>query len=174
MLLFVCQGNLCRSPMAEFLARSTAGGTVVSAGTHAVAGRTMHPHAMSALAEEGIDASSFRSRTLDSSLAAAATLTLTATREQRAACTRLAPRQLGRVFTLRQFARLLDATGLRGLTDVDSVLAAVTAVRGNIQPVPTSHDEIADPVHGTLDDMRACMRLTRRSLRSVLAVVKLP
>lgn len=159
--------------MAEFLARAAAGGSVVSAGTHAVAGRTMHPIALRALDEEGIDASPFRSRALTPSVVNAATLTLTATREQRAACTRLAPRQLGRVFTLRQFARLVEATGLRGPTNVDGVLEAVTAVRGDIQPVPTPHDEIADPVDGTLDDMRACLRLIQRSLQPVLAVIRL-
>lgn len=160
--------------MAEFLARDIAGGEVVSAGTHAVAGRAMHPGALTALAEERIDASDFRSRALTSSLVADAALTLTATREQRAACARLAPRQLGRVFTLRQFARLVDASGLHGLASVDGVLEAVAAVRSGIQPVPAAHDEIADPVHGTLDDMRVCMRLIRRSLQPVLAVMKLP
>ena len=170
MLLFVCQGNLCRSPMAELLVRGATGGVAVSAGTHAVAGHAIHPHALSALAEEGIDASAFRSRALTSSLVAEAAITLTATREQRATCTRLAPRRLGRVFTLRQFARLVDATGLRAPTTVDDVLAAVVAVRGGVQPVPASRDEIADPVAGTLDDMRACLRLIRESLAPVLAV----
>jgi protein-tyrosine phosphatase len=160
--------------MAEFLARGVAGGEAVSAGTHAVAGRAMHPHAVRVLAEEGIDASGFRSRPLTPSLVDDATLTLTATREQRAACVRLAPHRLGRVFTLRQFARLVDATELRTPTNVDSVLAAVVSVRNEIQPVPMSRDEVTDPVLGTLDDMRACMRLIQRSLTSVLAVVKLP
>ena len=169
----MCRGNLCRSPMAELLTRRTVAGAVVSAGTHAVDGRTMHPRAMQALAEEGIDPSDFRSRTLTSGLVAGSVLTLTATREQRAECVRLAPRQLGRVFTLRQFARLVDATGLREPTTVDSVLDAVTAVRGDIQPVPATDDEVADPVHGTVADMRACLRLIQGSLRSVLAVIRL-
>ncbi|GAA4465232.1 hypothetical protein GCM10023170_074210 [Phytohabitans houttuyneae] len=160
--------------MAEFLARATTGGAAVSAGTHAVAGRPVHPHALTALAEEGIDASGFRSRALTASLVGEASLTLTATREQRGACTRLAPRQLGQVFTLRQFARLVEAAGLRAPTTVDGVLEAVVAVRSNVQPVPPSSDEIADPVAGTLDDMRACLRLIQRDLAPVLAVLKLP
>jgi len=172
-LLFVCRGNLCRSPMAEILTRHTVAGVVVSAGTHAVDGRTMHPKAMRVLAEAGIDPSSFRSRKLTSGLVAGSELTLTATRQQRAECVRLDPRQMGRVFTLRQFARLVDATDLRGSTTVDGVLEAVTAVRGDIQPVPATDDEVADPVHGTVADMRACLRLIQDSLRSVLAVIRL-
>lgn len=160
--------------MAEYLARRFVGALVASAGTHAIAGRRMHPKAMTALAEVGVDASSFRSRTLTSKLVTDASLILTATREQRAACIRLAPRQLGRVFTLRQFERLVDATDLHRGTSVDSVLEAVTAVRGSVQPVPTPHDEIVDPLNGTLDDMRACMQLIRHSLESVLTVIKLP
>jgi len=163
--------------MAEYLARRFAGPLVASAGTHAIAGRGMHPKAMRSLAEVGVDASSFRSRTLTSKLVTDASLILTATREQRAECIRLAPRQLGRVFTLRQLERLVEATDLHrdtSGTSVDGVLEAVTAVRGNVQPVPTSHDEIVDPLHGTLDDMRACMRMIQRSLESVLTVIKLP
>lgn len=159
--------------MAEFLARRTVG-TVASAGTHAVEGRAMHPRATQVLAEAGIDASDFRSRTLTSKLVAGASLTLTATRAQRAACIRLAPRRLGRVFTLRQFNRLVHATGLHRVTSVDGVLEAVTAVRGSLQPVPIPDDEIADPLHGTLDDMRGCMRSIESSLETVLTVMELP
>lgn len=159
--------------MAEYLARGTIG-EVVSAGTQAVADRAMHPKAITALAEEGIDASGFRSRALTCELVTDATLVLTATREQRAACVRMTPSRLGRVFTLRQFSRLVDASGLKQPTDVDTVLEAITEARGTIQPVPQPQDEIVDPQHGTLDDMRACLQLIQRSLEPVLSVIRLP
>jgi protein-tyrosine phosphatase len=172
-LLFVCEGNLCRSPMAEYLARRTVG-TVTSAGTHAIDGREIHPKALAALAELGIDASDFRSRKLTPELVALGALTLTPSRAQRAACVSLAPPQRGKVFTLRQFSRLVDAAGLHRPTNVDGVLEAVTVVRERIQPVPPAHDEVADPVEGTLDDMRACMCLIQRDLERVLTVIDLP
>ena len=57
-LLVVCQANVCRSPMAERLARhvlaerldpARAGFTVLSAGTHARTGSPMHPHVRTVL-----------------------------------------------------------------------------------------------------------------------------
>lgn len=159
--------------MAEYLARRAAG-AVASAGTHAVDGRAVHPLALQALLEARVDASGFRSQRLTPQLVEDASLVLTATRAQRAACVSMAPTRLGRVFTLRQFSRLAGATGLHQPTNVDGALEAIAAVRGRIQPVPPAHDEIADPVNGNLDDMRACLRSIERSLKTVLSVIALP
>jgi protein-tyrosine phosphatase len=150
MLLFVCHANICRSPMAERLARlalipnltsSTATRwtetpwtaatpaattparttsdadtdtdtdtiTIASAGTHARAGERMHPGAQRILRELGADTAGFSSRPLSADLVAQASLVLTATRDQRAFCVRLAPVALRRTFTIRQFGRLAAA-----------------------------------------------------------------
>ncbi|HEY0699436.1 MAG TPA: low molecular weight phosphatase family protein, partial [Micromonospora sp.] len=111
-VLFVCHANLCRSPMAEYLARDLLAGSaisVTSAGTHAQPGRPAHPHAVRILGERGLDPTSFRSRPLSRIDLTAAGLVLTASRRERAACVALSPAALGRVFTLRQFARLATA-----------------------------------------------------------------
>lgn len=59
LLLFVCTGNLCRSPMAEYLARhrlgSASGWSVISRGTHAYPGAPAPAEALSVCADEGID-----------------------------------------------------------------------------------------------------------------------
>lgn len=59
MTLFVCTANICRSPIAERLALSVWGTgspiAVISAGTHATAGRPMAAEAADALRELGGD-----------------------------------------------------------------------------------------------------------------------
>lgn len=119
-ILFVCHANLCRSPMAELLARraldETFGvlGSVVavsSAGTHAHSGSAMHKGSATVLAAAGVDPRGFVARTVDASVLSTADLVLTAGREHRAACVELVPGQVRRAFTLRQFTRLVDAVG---------------------------------------------------------------
>jgi protein-tyrosine-phosphatase len=69
-LLFVCSGNICRSPAAEALARAAldqAGLRQVrtaSCGTLRIAGEPAAPFTRRALAERGIDLGGFRSRAL--------------------------------------------------------------------------------------------------------------
>jgi protein-tyrosine phosphatase len=120
-ILFVCYANLCRSPMAEYLARDMlagdggtdpAGFPVSSAGTHAVAGLRMHPHAATVAAGLGADPGGFCSRPLTADVIARAGLVLAATHRERAACVSLVPGAMRRTFTLRQFGRLAAAARL--------------------------------------------------------------
>jgi protein-tyrosine phosphatase len=186
MLLFVCHANICRSPMAERLSRHAlsihcgldpAPVTVASAGTHALVGAPMHPHAVDVLAELGVAADGFRGRQVSAELVAHADLVLTATRQERAICAALAPVAVRRVFTIRQFGRFvaaLDPARLAGLP-ADDRLAALAreanAVRGRLQPVPAEEDDLADPVHGTAAEFRACAREIHRSLVGALALI---
>ena len=55
-ILFVCTGNICRSPMAEIIFKNMAKGkrwTIRSAGTHACDGLRMTPTAKKALTQRG-------------------------------------------------------------------------------------------------------------------------
>src|ERR1043165_7438254 len=67
-ILFVCTGNICRSPMAEGLFRHAIKGRndyrVISAGVGAIDGQPPSVHAVRALADLGIDISKQRSRML--------------------------------------------------------------------------------------------------------------
>ena len=71
-ILFVCTGNICRSPMAEGLFRHAVAGRnelrVFSAGVGAVDGHPPSSHATRALKELGIDISRQRSRMLTADL----------------------------------------------------------------------------------------------------------
>ncbi|MEV4767556.1 low molecular weight phosphatase family protein, partial [Micromonospora chokoriensis] len=127
-VLFVCHANLCRSPMAEFLARRLLAGrpvTVASAGTDAIDGLGMHPYAMEVATDSGADPAAFRTRALRPEYLADATLVLTATRRQRSVCTALAPAALHRTFTVRQFGRLAAAAEPPPGPADDSLQAAI-------------------------------------------------
>ncbi len=71
-ILFICTGNVCRSPMAEGLFRQAAGGRgdfrVLSAGIGAVNDQPPTPHSVAAMRELGVDISGHRSRMLTADL----------------------------------------------------------------------------------------------------------
>jgi protein-tyrosine phosphatase len=64
-LVFVCKGNICRSPFAEYAARAAAI-PAVSAGLAADAGKPADAAAVKAAARRGIDLQPHRSRHLES------------------------------------------------------------------------------------------------------------
>jgi protein-tyrosine phosphatase len=152
--------------MAETLARM-AGVRCASAGTRARLGEPMYAGAAAVLRELGASVDGFRSQPLTAELIQGADLVLTATREQRSVCVRLAPATLRRTFTIRQFGRLATALGQR---DGD-LLEALTKVRGDLQPVRPEDDDIADPVPGTEAEIRACLRGIQDALRPALRLI---
>jgi protein-tyrosine phosphatase len=176
-VLFVCHANLCRSPMAEFLARRLLADrpvTVASAGTDALDGLPMHPYAAEIAAETGADPAAFRTRALAPEHLTGATLVLTATRRQRSVCTALAPSVLHRIFTLRQFGRLAAAAEPPTDTVDDSLRAAIEAAaraRGRLQPTAPDADDLRDPIGGTAADFRRCAEEIERSMRPLAALI---
>ena len=78
-ILFVCTGNICRSPMAEAVLRDSLGDggkRVASAGIAALAGRPADPLAQEVMQAHGHDISEHRGRQLNAALLSADDLVL--------------------------------------------------------------------------------------------------
>ncbi|WP_411969464.1 hypothetical protein [Geodermatophilus sp. YIM 151500] len=114
-ILFVCTGNLCRSPLAERLGRAyldaafgERGGAIrlESAGTDAVVGAGMNPDSARVLRGLGGEPEGFVARQLASSMIERADLTLALSRRHRRRVLEMAPRSLARTFTLLEVAEL--------------------------------------------------------------------
>lgn len=148
-ILYVCTGNICRSPLAERLLRvrldAALGGrarafAVSSAGTHGWEGSAMDRTAAAELARLGGDPAAFRGRRLAAKHIESADLVLTATRVHRSFVLGEVPAALKRTFTMCEFAHLVDS-----------------AVRGDVPTRPESPAELvswaaAQRGMATLDD----------------------
>ncbi|MFC0033022.1 low molecular weight phosphatase family protein [Micromonospora chaiyaphumensis] len=184
-VLFVCHANMCRSPMAEFIARRLLRDlpvAVTSAGTDALDGAAMHPYAVEVAAGTGADPRAFRTRRLRPEHLTRSALVLTATRRQRSVCTAMTPAALPRTFTLRQFARLASAataeaaeatgpTGTGAGSPLRAAVAAAARARGRLQPATGDADDLRDPIGGSPADFRRCAEEIERSIRPVLALI---
>jgi len=102
-ILFVCTGNLCRSPMAEAIAAERCGSDTAfeSAGVRAVVGAPVTPTAATALREIGVALAGHRARQLDRGMAEAADRIYVMTAGHRAAVLEIAPGMKDRVLLLR-------------------------------------------------------------------------
>lgn len=142
-VLFVCTGNICRSPIGERLTVAYAAQhgipnlTASSAGTRAVIGHPIHRHAALTLESRGADTSGFTARQLTAKIASDADLVIAMTSAHRDIVLEAAPRQLHKTFTLTEAARLAPMKGAQTLAD----LAA-------LRPQLAAHEQadIPDPI----------------------------
>lgn len=150
-ILFVCTGNICRSPAAALLTRRALGRdswvTASSAGTQAVVGSGVHDLTARALAEWGIDSVAHRARDLTRPLIVDADLVVTMTRAHRSQVLTLEPSALRRAFTLLELVPLADHAARTQPTSVSDWLSHLT---DRHTPV-TSRMDVPDPVRGGPD-----------------------
>lgn len=131
-MLFVCVGNVCRSPMGQHLltARLPADRFVVSsAGIQAVVGQPMSPEAAIHLEQHGLSANGFVSRQLVPQMLVESDLVLTATRDIRSRVLEEVPAAMRRTFTVRELAALLDHVAPDG--DPAALVARAAAERSS-------------------------------------------
>jgi len=111
-ILFVCTGNVCRSPMAEGLFRQAVAGRndyrVLSAGLGAMDGQPPSPYAVQAMKEIDIDISHQRSRLLTADLVYRADYIFGMTHSHVDTVTLLYPQAAEKTFLLREFDDTLD------------------------------------------------------------------
>ncbi|MEV6859383.1 hypothetical protein AB0M44_00050 [Streptosporangium subroseum] len=173
-ILFVCTGNICRSPLAERLTRAVLGPCpalqVISAGTHAEVGTRMAERARRVLIRLGGDPDGFGSRPLTSELVAAADLVLTATTRHRAESVDLHPAATTRTFTIAEFGALVQAVPaaviLHHEDPVRRARVLVDEARALRGLVRVEQPDIADPYHGS----RRAYRVAGRKIAEALAV----
>lgn len=107
-LLFVCTGNTCRSPMAEFLFKNLAGDLedleVLSAGVSTVEGLPASEHALSVMREKGISLDNHRTRPVSREIIEKADLVLTMTTRHKEILISRFPEFRNKVFTLKEYA----------------------------------------------------------------------
>lgn len=147
-ILFVCSGNMCRSPMAAGLAKKMVadrlgcdpaeiedrGIQIASVGTGAFEGERASPDALAAMEERSVDIRDHRSRPMTVDALLTADYIWVMTRAHQASVVRLAPEVGGRV-------ALLDPAGY----------------------------DIPDPIGGTLEEYRSCARQLERALAERMA-----
>ncbi|MGV9712260.1 arsenate reductase/protein-tyrosine-phosphatase family protein [Gordonia sp. NPDC003424] len=161
-ILFVCTGNICRSPMAERICLDMASTNAVpvtasSAGVGALNGHAMHPLAVDVLNEHGVDPSDFRSRYLRPPMISESDVVLCLTREHRASVQQALPARWKRAFTLNEFAEL---------TSVGS-LEEIMGARGRIDTNAESLD-IGDPMGRPREEFERVFRTMEPQLRCVI------
>ena len=106
-VLFVCTGNVCRSPMAEGLFKKLTAGRkdirVQSAGVSAGRGMPASRDAVQALSAEGIDLTAFRSQPVSEELVREATHIFVMTRDHRRLLELFYPEAGDKTFLVREF-----------------------------------------------------------------------
>lgn len=107
LVVMVCTGNICRSPMAKYLLRHWFGTDspweVESAGVGAMGGQPASEQAVIALADKGIDATRHRSRLLDQGLVDAADFIVVMTDDHRRIVQQRFPGARDKVHLLKSF-----------------------------------------------------------------------
>ena len=150
-VLFVCTGNICRSPSAERLASAycdrvgIADFSAASAGTRAVIGHPVHPDAECVLRTLGGDASNFAAKQLTPKIASGADLILTMTRAHRDSVLELAPNTLKRTFSLAEAAHLVRTQGAQTIADLANLRhkLVTSEVPDIVDPIGQSPDVFA-------------------------------
>jgi protein-tyrosine phosphatase len=180
-VLFVCTGNICRSPMAERLFRArldpAAPVRTFGAGTNGVEGWSMDAPSARVLRELGGDPDGHVAQQITRAHIGSADLVLTAQLQHRTEVERLDPTAAGRTFTLREFGHFGAGGAPAGVTPgVDDLIARVAAVdarRRAEPPLRPPMADIGDPYGASLVHVRACGERIDQAVDGVLMALGL-
>jgi protein-tyrosine phosphatase len=180
-VLFVCTGNICRSPLSERMFRARVSVPtlhVASAGTGALVGYGIDGPSGLVLREHGVNPEGHFARALTREIVHSADLILTAESSHRTIVLNAEPSLFRRTFTMREFARLGAELGpIIGPPSDDELLrervARVSAQRGSVQPPEAGTDEIGDPYGAGLDFARIIGEQISTAVNGVIAALGL-
>ena len=147
-VLFVCFGNIMRSPMAEVLFRKAAREARLtdvescSSGLHAIPGNKAHPWALTASAEMGVPLTDHRARLLTPELVDRADVIFVMDFQNKAEFLASYPPAKDKVLLLSEFSE-----------------------------GPTRGREIPDPYFGNLDTTRACYVMLQVCIRNLIGTL---
>ena len=147
--------------LADRLRKRGVDATISSAGL-VLHGKPASAHAVSVLADRGIDHSRHRSRVMDTGILEAADLVIAMTREHLREAVVLNPSTFDRTFTLKELVRRGEAAGRRQPGQpLDEWLDKVGAGRDRSELLGTSpEDDVADPYGMSRDDYeRTCCEI---------------
>ncbi|RFA18749.1 low molecular weight phosphatase family protein [Subtercola boreus] len=170
-ILFVCTGNVCRSPLAEqlFAAKIAEVGLgeliiVHSAGTAALVGQGM-PAQAAALSEGlGGHPEPHRARLLTAEMVMDADIVLALAREHRGSVAQLVPKAQARTFTLIEFARLLHAASQEHRIASEPALPEVPDfLRDLVERAALFRGVVGGPGEPELDDVLDPYRRSQQS-----------
>jgi len=158
-ILFVCTGNICRSPTAEgfaleLLSARHAEVEVSSAGIVGWEGSPAADEAVQAAGELGADISGHRARRLERSHVEAADLVVCMATEHTDAVARLVPDAEPRTFTLKELVRLLESLPPADSAGVEDRVRAAGAVRPPRRDLEPTDQDVADPLGMSIDAFR--------------------
>jgi protein-tyrosine phosphatase len=163
-ILFVCTGNVCRSPAAERLLRreldrasggiaGLSGIDVASAGTGALVGEPISPRMAALVARAGADPDGFTARQLTPAILRSADLVITMTGEHRRDTVRLFPAAVQRTFVLGELAHMIEPVDIAEVTAIaggsvstaERLRATIALAKRHRTPGVDPGEDIVDP-----------------------------
>ncbi|WP_280529499.1 hypothetical protein [Paramicrobacterium chengjingii] len=149
----VCEGNICRSPLAERLLRESLAPPdfkVESAGLRALVGHTMDSQAAAVAERLGCTTAPHSGRQIDGLIVAGSSVLLTMTKSQRDMLVQMHPRALRKTFTLAEFAALCSEEAAPVTAgNLTTIVGTFAQRRSEVRL--TNEDDIEDPYLKSLE-----------------------
>lgn len=179
-IVVVCTANVIRSPFVAGLLRSRVDAAspgqvdITSAGVAARFGTVAEPRVRDVARTYGLDLDAHRASRLVEATLVGRTAILCAERRHRRAVLQMRPDLLSSVFTIREFARLLEAVRAAGSVpaDWDWLVRAAAAAREQDRHITEDEDDIVDPIAQSDEVWRRFEQQSVQAVSSILASVQ--